>query len=86
MYDSYPGGVGLSEKLYELHEDLLAAAKELILSCPCEAGCPSCVGPVLEVGELGKQSTIKILDIGLSEKMVESTDDSDSSNSHSTPR
>jgi len=75
MYDSYPGGVGLSEKLYELHEDLLAAAKELILSCPCEAGCRSCVGPVLEVGALGKQSTIKILEIGLSEKIIEKTDE-----------
>jgi DEAD/DEAH box helicase domain-containing protein len=70
VYDSYPGGVGLSEKLYELHDQLLGAARDLIRSCVCDAGCPSCVGPVLEVGPAGKQSTIKILDIALRESMI----------------
>jgi DEAD/DEAH box helicase domain-containing protein len=65
IYDSYPGGVGFSEKLYGLHYSLLHAAAELIQGCPCDAGCPSCVGPVLEVGETGKQSTLRIVEIGL---------------------
>jgi DEAD/DEAH box helicase domain-containing protein len=65
IYDAYPGGVGFSEKLYELHPTLLKAAKELVEQCRCESGCPSCVGPVLEVGETGKQSTLKILEAGL---------------------
>ena len=29
--------------------------------CPCEAGCPSCVGPVGEVGERGKEVAARIL-------------------------
>lgn len=68
IYDGYPSGVGFSEKLYELHFNLLDAAKNLILSCPCEKGCPSCVGPVLEVGETGKQSALRILEIGIRDR------------------
>jgi DEAD/DEAH box helicase domain-containing protein len=45
LYDNYPGGVGFSPRLFELHRELLQAAEELIAACPCEAGCPSCVGP-----------------------------------------
>ena len=33
-----PGGMGLSEKLYETHIELLKAGKSLIESCPCPAG------------------------------------------------
>jgi len=31
------------------------------LNCPCESGCPSCVGPVGEVGEKGKEVALVIL-------------------------
>ena len=47
LYDNVPGGIGLAEKLYEAHEDLLVAALERIDACGCEYGCPACVGPVL---------------------------------------
>ncbi len=45
MYDSYPGGIGLCEKVYALLPDMLRAAKALISSCGCSQGCPGCVGP-----------------------------------------
>lgn len=45
MYDSIPGGVGLSEKIYTLVETLIKHSRELVMSCACERGCPSCVGP-----------------------------------------
>ncbi|MGI5877246.1 MAG: DEAD/DEAH box helicase [Christensenellales bacterium] len=45
IYDCYPGGIGLSEKLYELHSRLAEQALELLDECPCLSGCPSCVGP-----------------------------------------
>jgi DEAD/DEAH box helicase domain-containing protein len=48
LYESVPGGVGLSERLWERHDELLAAAADLIASCGCEAGCPACTGPRLE--------------------------------------
>jgi DEAD/DEAH box helicase domain-containing protein len=44
MYDRYPGGIGLSEKLFDAMEDMLVTAKDMIIHCPCENGCPSCIG------------------------------------------
>jgi DEAD/DEAH box helicase domain-containing protein len=58
LFDKYPGGVGLSPRLYELHEQLLAAAAETIAGCACPEGCPSCVGPRAEVGLSGKASAL----------------------------
>lgn len=55
LYDNYPGGIGQSEPLFRMRESLLAKAKQLIEECPCEAGCPSCVGPPGESGERAKE-------------------------------
>jgi DEAD/DEAH box helicase domain-containing protein len=62
IYDNYPGGIGLSEPLYRLHERLLEKSRELIAACPCEDGCPSCVGPVGEVGSRGKEVALALLE------------------------
>ena len=61
IYDAYPGGIGLSEPLYRLHHRLLAESQALIVKCPCRDGCPSCVGPVGEVGSRGKEVALAIL-------------------------
>ncbi len=61
LYDTYPGGVGLSEKAYHMQELLLEHALDIARSCGCESGCPSCVGPVSQVGEHGKADAIAIL-------------------------
>ncbi len=48
VYDKYPGGLGFARKSYGLTETIMQGALDLITGCPCEAGCPSCVGaPVL---------------------------------------
>lgn len=44
VYDSYPGGVGLSEKLFDHMEMVLEEAKQMIRRCQCQHGCPSCIG------------------------------------------
>ena len=44
IYDKYPGGLGFAQKAFGLVEELMQGACDLIRSCPCEAGCPSCVG------------------------------------------
>ncbi len=62
IYDNYPGGIGFSQPLYELHGKLLSESKRLIESCPCHEGCPSCVGPVGEVGRRGKEMALAILE------------------------
>jgi DEAD/DEAH box helicase domain-containing protein len=61
LYDSYPGGIGFSRKLYEMHSTLLEAAHELVAACACEDGCPSCVGPVMETGPGGKAHTLGLV-------------------------
>ncbi|MEI2665654.1 DEAD/DEAH box helicase [Rossellomorea sp. LJF3] len=44
IYDRYPGGIGLSEKVYEQIEKILDEATSMIERCPCQSGCPSCIG------------------------------------------
>ena len=61
VYDQAPAGIGLSERLYELHDELLARAHELVTSCDCLDGCPSCVGPAGESGEGAKAQTIELV-------------------------
>lgn len=61
LYDAYPGGIGFSEPLYRAHNLLLTKTRELIAGCPCEKGCPSCVGPLGERGERAKEAALEIL-------------------------
>ncbi|HUI89985.1 MAG TPA: DEAD/DEAH box helicase [Anaerolineales bacterium] len=61
IYDQVPAGIGFSQKLFEIHDELMARTLELVSECGCEDGCPSCVGPGGENGYGGKQETIAIL-------------------------
>ncbi|MCK9229181.1 MAG: DEAD/DEAH box helicase [Syntrophales bacterium] len=63
IFDACPGGIGFSELLFGEHDRLMASARERIAGCPCDHGCPSCVGPTLEVGPKGKEAALAILDI-----------------------
>ena len=62
LYDNQPGGIGLTERLFELLAPLVARARETLRACPCRAGCPSCVGPVNEVGRQAKPIAAALLD------------------------
>jgi DEAD/DEAH box helicase domain-containing protein len=68
IYDNAPGGLGFSESLYELLDSLLSAAHKLVRACRCQRGCPSCVGPVTEVGDDAKANCLRLLDLLLVEK------------------
>ena len=61
LYDAVPGGVGLTERLFTLVDDLLRACREAVESCPCADGCPACVGPAIEVGARGKAVVTELL-------------------------
>jgi DEAD/DEAH box helicase domain-containing protein len=61
LYESTPGGIGFSKKLFEMHTTLLQAAAEVVKACECESGCPSCVGPAMEVGANGKRHTQELI-------------------------
>jgi DEAD/DEAH box helicase domain-containing protein len=64
VYDAVPGGVGFAEKLYAMHAELIAAARDLVRGCDCVMGCPSCVGPWTEVGQDAKSAVAGLL-VGL---------------------
>jgi len=61
LYENISAGIGFSQRLYEIHAELLLRALELVSECPCEDGCPSCVGPGGENGAGGKRETLAIL-------------------------
>jgi DEAD/DEAH box helicase domain-containing protein len=63
LYDAHAGGIGLAERLFEVLPDLVRHARETLRACPCAWGCPSCVGPVNEVGRRAKATAGAILDL-----------------------
>ena len=62
VYDRVPAGMGFSQELFARHDHLLLAAQEVIESCPCEAGCPACVGPAGENGAGAKEAALRLLE------------------------
>lgn len=60
FYDRYPGGIGLSEQVYKEMHTILDQAENLICSCPCASGCPSCVGTIEEDGKELALSLLRI--------------------------
>lgn len=45
LFDAHAGGVGLSERIFREAPVLISRAKVLVEGCPCQNGCPACVGP-----------------------------------------
>ena len=45
-----------------MQDRLLEASADLIASCECERGCPSCVGPIGEIGPQGKRVALDLLE------------------------
>lgn len=44
VYDSYPGGIGISERVFEVWPLLLEHVYQHVENCPCSQGCPACIG------------------------------------------
>jgi len=70
IYDNYPGGIGFSAPLFRMHEELLTATERLIADCPCESGCPGCVGPIGNTGPLAKTAALRILGLLLADRIA----------------
>ncbi len=60
LYDNFPGGIGLAAPLHKIRSRLVEVTAQLIGACSCEAGCPSCVGALGEVGERGKEVALRV--------------------------
>lgn len=68
VYDGHPGGAGFAERAYAAAARWLAATRDVIAECPCEAGCPSCVqSPKCGNGNqpLAKAGAVAALDVVL---------------------
>nr|MBN1229521.1 DEAD/DEAH box helicase [Anaerolineae bacterium] len=63
VYDHAVGGLGLSARLFDLHNHLMERALDLVRGCPCPAGCPACIGPVGEIESETKALTIQLLEV-----------------------
>jgi len=63
IYDNYPGGVGFSEPLFHMDEELRRRTHDLIAGCECQNGCPACVGPVGNTGPMAKRVALRILEL-----------------------
>ena len=60
LYETIPGGIGLSQNIFYNFIKIVSAVKDLIENCDCEDGCPGCVGPAGEIGIGGKEEAVAI--------------------------
>jgi DEAD/DEAH box helicase domain-containing protein len=70
VYDGHEGGAGFAERGFAAAADWLTATRDMIASCPCEAGCPACVqSPRCGSGNapLSKAGAITLLGLLLAE-------------------
>jgi DEAD/DEAH box helicase domain-containing protein len=74
LYDAYPGGIGFSEPLYRISNALFERTQELIAACPCDNGCPSCVGPAGDKSERSKEVALAILERLLAKESLVAAD------------
>jgi len=61
LYDSFPGGVGFSQRIYEQFDEICESARRHLELCPCEKGCPSCVGASVESGDTARRGASWLL-------------------------
>lgn len=62
LYDKTPGGIGLARRAFGLDRQIFRAALHVARDCRCKEGCPSCVGPAIEMGEKSRQSARALLE------------------------
>ncbi len=61
LWEAAPGGVGMSPRLFERTDELIAGSLELVSGCDCQVGCPACVGPRGESRLDGRALTTRLL-------------------------
>ncbi|MFL6089001.1 MAG: DEAD/DEAH box helicase [Aeromicrobium sp.] len=66
VHDAYAGGAGFAEHGYRIAAQWLAVTRDLIASCACSTGCPSCIqSPKCGNGNepLDKKGAVRLLDL-----------------------
>ena len=62
--DNVPGGIGLAKAVWEMDRKLLEVALEMLLLCPCQQGCTSCIGsdrPLIDTKDFVEQLLKELL-------------------------
>ncbi len=62
VFDQMGDAMGFSQRLFEIHDELMRSAYDLVRECGCQDGCPSCVGPGGEQGQGSKRETLALLE------------------------
>jgi len=70
LYEASAIGAGFGGALFDLHGRIVNAALELIQGCPCEHGCPACIGPVLDESDGAKPRARAILELLRDERVL----------------
>ncbi|MGH2442154.1 MAG: DEAD/DEAH box helicase [Chloroflexota bacterium] len=70
VYDRVPGGIGFSERLFHMHQQLLGNAGDVISRCQCKYGCPACIGPRLDAAGNPKMCALRMLGTFLDQSRV----------------
>ena len=77
VYDGQAGGVGLCLEAYERIDELLNRTREMVRTCSCENGCPSCVhSPKCGSGNrpIDKTACLRLIELLLGEKPQDSVE------------
>ncbi|UCE67715.1 MAG: DEAD/DEAH box helicase [Candidatus Zixiibacteriota bacterium] len=61
IYDSIPGGVGFSRRIYDMFDNIVEGAVSILEKCPCKDGCPSCIGPTIDTENGWKDGALRVL-------------------------
>jgi len=75
MYDAYPGGIGINERVYDRFTELVERTLELVKTCDCENGCPACIySPKCGSGNypLDKKGSVSLMEMLLSGEHITS--------------
>jgi DEAD/DEAH box helicase domain-containing protein len=71
LYDKVPGGIGLAPRLFDEREGLISRARLVIDACPCEGGCPACIGPVIGSEDQGPGEAVPVeIDLEVNRKAL----------------
>ncbi len=72
IFDRVPAGIGFSQELFEIHDQLLMSARDIVVNCQCESGCPACVGP-MSSAETASESglNVKVLTLKLLQALAQ---------------
>lgn len=63
IYDNHPGGIGLSERIFEITENIFNMCWDVLNACSCENGCPGCIGPSGENSVDSKKYSRSLLEL-----------------------